>query len=306
MLSAVTTGNRNSVLNAIYSISPAAFDPPKVQKKLRSVFPSTGTHGLATLNLLRLHRRSNAHKIAVCCMPKSGSSFILSSLKRLEALDFYVAYLHVPYQNPTFVDAVECENEIDEMALLRIELLGMNTLAHTHTKCAPYTEKLLAAHRYKAVVVQRNIFDCIVSMDDMIVKGLVPGFGMFHPPTNYAAMPREERISFLCQYVGPWYIDFVVTWARSRIKPLFLHYDDDVRGFDETTAQKIQTYLGLDQVSQADFKQAFQLSAPEDKKQARLNVGVSGRGQDIPQIARDNIRRLADVYAHEADFTGLL
>jgi len=51
---------------------------------------------------------------------------------------------------------------------------------------------------------------------------------------------------------------------------------------------------------------AFQLKTENHKSSARLNKGVSGRGGDIPQHARDAIRRLADVYASEVDFGNLV
>lgn len=307
LLPQVTDANRNAVLNTIYSVAPVAFDPPGFQRRMRETYPPDKENlGLATLNMMRLHRRSGARKIAICCMPKSGSTFILTSLRRLGRFNFNIGYFHVPYDNPSFVDAVEVENELDEMALLRLEMLGRNTLVHTHTKCAPYTEQMMVTHGYRTIVVQRNIFDCIVSMDDMICKGQVPGFGMFHPPTGYRAMAREDRLALLCPYVGPWYIDFAVTWARTRLKPLLLNYDDDVRGFDEATAEKLRRGLDLQEVPLEDFMQAFQLDNKKQKDHARLNVGVSGRGRDIPQAARDVVRRMADAYGADVDFTGLL
>lgn len=307
LLDQVSEENRAAVLNSIYSVSPVDFDPPELRRRIRETFPAGDTPlSLATLNLMRLYRKSAARKIAICGMPKSGSTFILTSLRRLKALDFKLGYLHVPYDNPSFVDAVECENEIDEMALLRLEILGRNTLAHIHTKCSPYTEKLLATHGYRPVIVQRNIFDCVVSMDDMLRRGHVPGFGMVHPPRDYHALPRETRLAFLCSYVGPWYIDFAVTWARTRLTPLFLDYETDIRGFDRASGETIRAALGLEEVPLDDFIDAFDLRDDQRKRHARFNEGASGRGQMIPRSARENIYRLADLYSGEVDFSGLL
>lgn len=309
LLDNINEKNATAVLNTIFSVSPVVFDRPEIQKKIYELFPNTGEHSLdlSTLNMMRLYRKSRARKIAICCMPKSGSTFILTSLKRLEKFRFHYGYLHVPYANPSFVDAVPNENEIDELALLIHEMLDRPTLVHTHTKSSPHTDKLLFTHGYKPIVVQRNIFDCIVSMDDMALKEVnFPGFGMFHPPKGYNDMPREDRLAFLTQLVGPWYIDFIVSWSRTRLKPVFLNYDADILGFDEGTADKLRTGLKLDDITTAEMMEAFQLKTDHDKRKARLNKGESGRGADIPQEVRDAIRRLADVYASEVDFTGLV
>lgn len=301
--------NSTSILNTIYSVSPVAFDPPEIQKKIHDLYPKPADLNLSlfALNMMRLHRKSRARKIVVCSMPKSGSTFVLTSLMRLEKLKFNYGYLHVPYTNPSFVDAVPNENEIDELALLVNEILDRPILVHTHTKNSVYTGRLLGTHRYKPIVVQRNIFDCIVSMDDMAMSEKnFPGFGMFHPPATYNQMPREDRLAFLTQYVGPWYVDFVASWNRSRLEPVFLNYDADIRGFDKNTAEKLRGELHLDGVTTDEILDAFQLKNAKDKDLARFNKGESGRGADIPQHARDAIRRLADVYSSEVDFSGLI
>lgn len=301
--------NRKVVLNSMYAISPPDFDPPAFQRRIIEAFPAPKDGNSLTLfrlNEMRLNRRSKALKVAICAMPKSGSTFFLTSLKRLKGIDFNIGYFHVPYDNPSFVDAVQCENEIDELALLRHEMMRLNTLIHTHTKCSPYTEKMMASFNYKPIITQRNIFDCVVSMDNMITKGHIAGFSMFRPPRNYSKIERPERLEYLCQYVAPWYIDFIVSWARTRLKPLMLDYEKDLLGFDRKTALKIRSHLDLTEVNIDVFCTAFELKTEAQKISARLNKGVSGRGEAIPQTARDAVKRLADIYQDEVDFTGLL
>ena len=64
----------------------------------------------------------NARKIAICCMPKSGSTHILTALTRIPGMNLSITYLQTPYHNPDFVEALAAEHEIDELSLLMLEM----------------------------------------------------------------------------------------------------------------------------------------------------------------------------------------
>ena len=308
LLDTLTDLNRKSVLNALYSVSPVAWDTKAIKDQVYRQYPpdQPSVLNLFTLNMMRLYRRNPAYKVVICCMPKSGSTFLLTSLLRLEVMKFELSYLHVPYENPSFVEAELCENELDEMALLHSEMMGGNRLAHLHMKSSPYSDNMLGVYGYRPIVMRRNIFDCIVSMDDMICKGLIPGFAMARPPLKYKSMNTTDRLDYLCRMVGPWYIDFWVSWTRSKLNPLFLSYEHDVLGFDEGTAERLREFLDMGAIPLADFMQAFKLENDMDRSKARLNVGKTGRGMMIPKKARDTVHKLAKAHAGEVDFTGLL
>lgn len=295
------------VLNSLYNVFPIAFEKPGVQKHIRAIFADQmGTHDLFSLNLSRLYRRSNAHKVALCCMPKSGSTFVLTSLQRLPDPSFSIGYLQTPYMNPDFVQAHSREHEIDELALLALEMRETNWVSHMHTKWTPYSENIFSAYGIKPIVTYRNIFDCLVSLDDMLMAGTVQGFAMIRLPAHYGTIPEAERLAFLCAYVGPWYIDYVVSWSRITMPVLRLNYDEDILGFGRDTAQRIKDFLDIDWVDLDGLMEAFRLDDGDKKDRARLNKGVSGRGDKIPETARAHLRQLASVYADEVDFSGLL
>ena len=303
LLANVTDDNKNVTLNTLYSLYPAHFTSSANQKHLSSVFQRGDINtSLFALNLMRLHQHKQAAKIAICCMPKSGSTYLMTSLMRVQSMALTIRYIHTPYDNPSFVKAEQRENELDELALLRAEMLNGNHVAQTHMKSSAYSDLTLRGLGYKVIVMQRNIFDCLVSMDDMICRGEVPGFAMFRPPQNYKQMDRVNRLELITHSVGPWYVDFVVSWARTTLKPLFLSYEKDVLGFSEVTAQKIQTYLNAPHASIEEICKAFELKNDKQKHRARINKAVAGRGMDIPETARQAILDIAAPYEEEVRF----
>lgn len=295
----------SAILNTLFSVYPVAFERPENQARIRDAYRSqTNASSLFALNLMRLFRRSNAIKVAICCMPKSGSTFIQTSLARLRGVGLQIGYLHTPYSNADFVDALSREHEIDELALLILEIRRINWVSHMHTKWTPYTEKVFRAYGIKPIITYRNIFDCIVSMDDMLMKKEVAGFPMVRLPKVYFSMSKADRLSFLTLYAGPWYLDYVVSWSRCQLPVLRLQYDRDIVGFGESTARAIRDHI-KSEGELSTFLQAFELDE-ESRRKARFNQGVSGRGDTVPTAARDALRKLAEVYRDEVDFTGLL
>ncbi len=293
------------ILNSLFSVYPVAFDSPEAQARIRETYREGAKQlSLYDLNIMRLFLGSKATKVAICCMPKSSSTFIQTSLRRLEQARFDMVHLHTPYMNPDFVSGLSREHEIDELALLILEQRRVNWVSHMHTKWTPYTEKVFRAYGIRPIITYRNIFDCLVSMDDMLMKREVDGFPMVRLPRSYLTLPEADRLSFLTLYAGPWYIDYVVSWSRCRLPTLRLDYDRDVIGFGTRTAVALRDHIGLD-IDIDTFAKAFELDE-EARKTDRFNKGVSGRGESIPQTARDGLRRLADVYRDEVDFSGLL
>lgn len=258
------------------------------------------------INLTRLFRRSSARKIALCCMPKSGSTHILTALQRIPGMDLGITYLHTPYKNPDFVEALAAEHEIDELSLLMLEMRGANWISHMHTKWTPYTERMFKAYNIKPIVVFRNIFDAIVSLDDMFMAEKVSAFPMIRVPKRYFNLPQPERLTYLCDYAGPWYLDYVASWARMRGEHLRLNYEDDVLGFGPETMTRLRNFLGIEHVTDAEMATAFDLKDDTLKNRARLNKGVAGRGELIPVEARDRLRKLSTLHEGEVDFSRLL
>jgi hypothetical protein len=308
MLKGITEDNYKAVLNTLYYVYPISFEKPNVQQFIRQKFAKyrSTDFDLFSLNMARLYRRNNSLKIAICCMPKSGSTFLVTSLTQIEALKLEMVYLQTPYMNVDFVHALSREHEVDELALLMHELRGKNWVSQMHVKWTRYTERIFETNGIRPIITFRNIFDCLVSMDDMLMKGEVDGFPMIRLPQDFKKMTEVERLGFLTEYVGPWYIDYVVSWHRSKIDNLKLYYEKDIIGFDANTAAKILQFIGKDDLAPEIVAKAFELTDEKKKKSSRINKGVAGRGEKIPMGSRERLKALARPYEKEVDFSGLL
>ena len=308
LLKTMTEENYKAVLNTLYYVYPISFEKPNIQAGIRQKFaPYRSTNfDLFSLNMARLFRRSNAMKIAICCMPKSGSTYLATSLTQIEGLQLEMVYLQTPYMNVDFIDALSREHEVDELSLLMHEIRGRNWVSQMHVKWTPYTERIFETNNIKPIVTFRNIFDCIVSMDDMLMKGEVDGFPMVRLPVGYRKMADADRLSFLAEYVGPWYIDYVVSWHRARIETLKLYYETDILGFNDDTSAKILKFIGKTDLSPEVVAKAFELRDEKKKKSSRLNKGIAGRGEKIPLASRERIRVLTRPYEKEVDFSRLI
>jgi len=308
LLKEMTDENYKAVLNTLYYIYPIAFEKPNIQQFIRQKFAKyrSPDSDLFSLNMARLYRRNNSLKVAICCMPKSGSTYLVTSLTQIPDMKLEMIYLQTPYMNVDFIDALSREHEIDELALLMHEIRGRNWVSQMHVKWTRYTERVFEANGIRPIVTFRNIFDCIVSMDDMLMKGEVDGFPMIRLPQGFKKMADADRLGFLAEYVGPWYIDYVVSWHRAQIDNLKLYYEKDIIGFNTDTAAKILKFIGKDDLAPDVVAKAFELKDEKKKKSSRINKGVAGRGEKIPLASRERLRSLARPYEKEVDFTGLL
>ena len=79
-----------------------------------------------------------------------------------------------------------------------------------------------------------------------------------------------------------------------------------MRGFDEDTARRIHSFLALDDLSVQQVHDAFVINDSTRKNRARFNVGITGRGQDIPAAARQTVTDLAAFYEGDVDFSAVL
>jgi len=308
LLKDMTEENYKAVLNTLYYVYPISFEKPQIQQVIRQRFAKyrSTESDLFSLNMSRLFRRNASLKIAICCMPKSGSTYLVTSLTQIEGLKLEMIYLQTPYMNVDFIDALSREHEIDELALLMHEIRGKNWVSQMHIKWTRYTERVFEANGIKPIVTFRNIFDCIVSMDDMLMKGEVDGFPMIRLPQNFKKMPEAERLSFLTEYVGPWYIDYVVSWHRAKIDNLKLYYEQDILSFSDDTAAKILKFIGKDDLAPDIVAKAFELTDEKKKKSSRINKGVAGRGEKIPLASRERLKSLIRPYETEVDFSRLV
>lgn len=259
--------------------------------------------------------RAKQLNVLVACAPKSASTFIQDAL--FKALSLPTAGLFTATLNAASGSALGAnlkEQEPDELALIRAGLNRTGYVAQHHARCSPYMARLLSFYNVRPIVTHRNILDTLVSMDDMVVECRVPGASSasyyFNDamPGNFHTRAREDRLMMLAQRWTPWLVQFFITWKKCErmglIKPFWISYEDDFLGDKQLLAARISAFLGVDMAATARLANAF-----EDRSNAgakRLNKGVAGRGQDVPQAVRDQVLRIAGFYRDEEDISPLV
>jgi hypothetical protein len=253
---------------------------------------------------------SKAAKYVVFCMPKSGSSFIQSALQHSLQLPFVSL---TSFTNPgasSYFGMNGREQELDELAMIKAVLQNPGGfIAQHHTRCTPYLVGQMRLYGVRPIVTVRNIFDCIVSFDDMMLQWrgnssrdhwvMDPQFAL---PLDYERRRPEERYTLLAHAFGTWLINFYVSWRRcirrGLVDPLVIRYEEDVLD-SERLVGLLSRKFDLDAVQKARL--AAYADQP-DPDRARLNVGRKGRGEEL---LPDHVRVfLADYVAMFSDELG--
>jgi hypothetical protein len=236
--------------------------------------------------------RATTPKYSVFCMPKSGSSFVRTALQF--ALNLPVMSL-TSFGTPgasSFFGMNSREQEIDELALTKAILKAPDGfISQNHTRYSMYLALQMRTFQITPIITVRNILDCIVSFDDMMMTWRT-GQGehawlsdaQFALPMDYTELEAARRFEILGRSFGVWLISFFLSWKRcgrqDLISPIMVKYEEDILDRDRFV-ELITSHIPM-----SDFQRErlARYAGNPDRKRARLNVGVSGRGrQAIPE-----------------------
>lgn len=286
---------------------------------------NNGQHGVSgdqfndiVHGLLRAQEFAKLHainKVVVACMPKSGSSFLSTAFE--SGLGYKRMLLNSSRtMNPSAFGVNNQEQTVDELVLtkncIRTES-GGGFVSQIHLKGDLDTITTLYAHRATVLCTMRNIFDGIVSLDDMITKVDRRGGSTwpvwynqpaFKVPLDYIERSFDERIEIIALNYGTWCIDYFLSWKRlenAGIKFLWVDYSRDLSrssGNKTQLAEKIAKYMKLSEADAGSLRE-FMAEDDADVAQARLNVGIDGRGGQLPDHLVSQLSRIASHYRDE-------
>jgi hypothetical protein len=255
--------------------------------------------------------RSDGWRIGIFAMPKSGSSFASAAISSALGLRSFGLTSGAADTGSTasFFGINGREQELDELAIILQTLRGQGSwIAQHHTCFTPYFGLQLRFFGIRPVMMVRNIFDAIVSMDDMIVAWRKTGDWWGDPyslPLDYHERERDLRLAILCQEFGIWLINFHLSWMRGLrlglVDPLVLSYEEDILVPDRFVA-RVGEHFSMDD-AQRDRLRGY-VAAP-DRNATRFNKGVAGRGNDIPEADRHRLIDHARLFADELGNVGM-
>lgn len=258
-------------------------------------------------------RHTQQPNILIACAPKSASTFLHAALTR--ALSLPTACLFagtLDWGSAALHGSALREQEPDELALIRAGLNGRGYIAQHHSRCSPYLAQLLNIYNVRPIVTYRNLFDTVISLDDMVLEWRARAGSVDHGyfadamPSNFERRDRADRLMILAERFAPWLVQFYVSWRKCAevgfIKPLWISYDEDFLGDKTALASRIADFVGFGNLASIT-------AALEDKsagKSKRINQGVAGRGRDLPDRVRAHILSVAGYYRDDEDLTPLV
>ncbi len=158
----------------------------------------------------------------------------------------------------------------------------------------------------RPVVTYRNIFDSLISLDDMITEAhmSVPEerdiYAFTGLPKSFRTMERAERLYLLAVRMTYWYLSFYISWrkceAEGLVAPLWISYDEDFLGDREALASRVSSFIGSEYLDPDILAAHLKNNRAEGM---RLNVGRAGRGKDVPDDVRDMVMRIATSFRSE-------
>ncbi|MGU3363082.1 hypothetical protein ACLBWX_22490 [Methylobacterium sp. M6A4_1b] len=211
--------------------------------------------------------------VLLACFPKSGSSS-LSNL--IAAQPNFTRAEFTPYYGRR-------EQELERGLITNF--VGKNCVAQHHVRGSEYTQNLIGEFDMKLIVLVRRLGDAIASLNDHIVnEHEATPVGYFEE--HFKQMASAERLEAVADLAAPWYVNFYVSWYRSKPECIVRYEDvilkNDLRKVESILQRKIVT---------------------EEKNVAptRFNVGIEGRGDAI----KDRISRLFKYYP-DVDFSPII
>ena len=265
------------------------------------------------LKLLQSQEASKAlatttSNIYVACMPKSGSSYLAHSLST--ALDIPFQHLTTSHPNPSAVGMNGREQEIDELAIIKKTLRGTGFVAQHHTKSTPYLMRLFSSYNIGCIVIFRNIFDGMISLDAMLQKSTWSNplaQGALKIPVNYSELSFDERMAGISNNYGTWCIDFYLSWkrvAQEGFNFLWVEYDKHLSrssGDKNELCDLLIEYLKPSSVQEAKLYEVIVGETVSDAR-ARFRSGESGEGVDkVPLDVQRHLINYAKKYNKELE-----
>jgi hypothetical protein len=233
--------------------------------------------------------RIKTPKYSVFCMPKSGSSFTNHALQHALGLPSRSLTGFGAGSVNSYFGMNSREQELDELALTKA-ILGapIGFIAQVHTRYSMYLALQMRTFGISPIVTVRNILDCMVSFDDMMMTWRQSNGdeswvsdAQFALPKNYAELEPGARLEILGPSFGVWLISFYLSWKRGAaqklVTPLVIRYERDILDKDRF----VTLLTGHIQMSDEQKARLVEYTHRPDPVKARLNVGVSGRGRQL-------------------------
>ncbi len=229
--------------------------------------------------------------ILIACMPKSGSTFLASTLGGLPNFRLGSA---VPGLGRR-------EQEIDEGSLIKSAEITKNTVFQHHVCHSEPLERLLQKYPFHVVVLSRDLRDAAASFSDHLDRESTDTPMAYCDSDDLQNIDSSgKRLDFIVDMILPWYVKFYVSWQKYRARGGSVQF----MTFDHLIENKLESIRSILEQAGLRISEADVIESVNSDRFTRLNKGVSGRGDalfnDNPQ-ATANLQRYLSYYP-DVDF----
>lgn len=212
-------------------------------------------------------------------MPKSASTFLATAIASMKG---FRRYRLIP-------DYGAREQELCEIRLSRYN--RKTYIAQHHLRCSDWTLKLIEQYRLTPVVIVRDLADTAISLRDHFRRepeGQGPTARLL---PHHADLSDDVLDEAIVRLTMPWYINFYVGWRLAGDVPIY-----DFAQYTVEPARVIGEILEHANCPQPQEDIESALNKLNKEKVAQFNVGVSGRGSQLGDNAKQALLQMIDVY----------
>lgn len=257
---------------------------------------------------------TRTRRILVAAPMKSGSTFVSKALATAFQLPrVSLIMLLARAYDYAALGAATRAHEIDELALLTACCRPGGFLSHHHMLASPFLASQAALYRLDVVLIRRNIFDMLVSLDDFTLKHLAEdahreAFFRYGVPAHYASMDFDRRISRLLDRNLNFYVNYYTSWTLAEqnglIKPFWISYEDEISGGARALSGRVaEAFARTDDEA---GRVAASLGEGGRMEHVHFNKGVAGRGRAITGHNRERVLDAFADFSEVADWSELL
>jgi hypothetical protein len=258
--------------------------------------------------------QGNTRRMMVAAPMKSGSTFISKSLATAFQLPrVSLIMLLARAYDYAMLGAATRAHEIDELALLSACCRPDGFIAHHHMLGSPFLASQAALYRLDVILIRRNIFDMLVSLDDFTRKHLLEDphretFFRYGVPANYASLDFDQRISRLLDRNLNFYVSYYTSWTLAEhhglIKPFWISYEEEISGGARGLSGRIAEAFARNDDEAGRVTAA--LGEGGRMEHIHFNKGVAGRGRAITGRNRERVLEAFADFSEVADWSELL
>lgn len=228
--------------------------------------------------------------ILLACIPKSGSTFmakILSNLPGFEETSWVPDYGR--REQELCIDRLISDFSVKKSSSL---------VAQHHVRYSSVTAGYIKRFDLKPLVLVRRFFDVVPSLIDHHRNTSVV-YPMAFTQSDVVAWDYERAAHFVVDMVLPWYFNFYVSWHECDSK--FLVTYERLQAAPVELIEDVCVRYGIPSCF-SEIEVAVKMAS---SLQTRLNSGVVGRGDMLPDSCKEKIYKMARYYAG-VDFSPVL